>query len=55
MDLLDQEILELWRLLDQHKVAYIMVGGFATTFHGFNRATAVWICGSKTRLKTVEN
>ena len=33
MDLLDDEILNLWRLLEEHQVAYIMVGGFATTFH----------------------
>ncbi|MES2679981.1 MAG: hypothetical protein V4635_08860 [Bacteroidota bacterium] len=46
MDILDDEILNLWRLLNKHDVFYIMVGGFATTFHGFNRATAdldLWI------------
>ena len=46
MDILDEEILNLWRLLHKHNVLYIMVGGFATTFHGFNRATQdmdLWI------------
>lgn len=46
MDLLDDEILNLWRLLNKHGTLYIMVGGFATTFHGFNRATEdldLWI------------
>jgi hypothetical protein len=46
MDILDEEILELWRLLNENKVDYIMVGGFATTLHGFSRNTAdidIWI------------
>ena len=46
MDILDDEILNLWRLLEKHKTKYIMVGGFATTLHGFSRATAdldLWI------------
>jgi hypothetical protein len=46
MDILDDEILNLWRLLSKHQTKYIMVGGFATTLHGFNRATAdldLWI------------
>ncbi|MBA3663898.1 MAG: hypothetical protein H0W61_06780 [Bacteroidetes bacterium] len=46
MDILDEEILNLWRLLNSHNVAYIMVGGFATTLNGFNRNTAdidLWI------------
>ncbi len=50
MDILDEEILNLWRLLNKHKVLYIMVGGFATTLHGFNRNTAdidLWIKDTK--------
>ncbi|WP_317899254.1 hypothetical protein [Aurantibacillus circumpalustris] len=46
MDILDEEILNLWRLLEKHQTKYIMVGGFATTLHGFSRATAdldIWI------------
>src|SRR6185369_14827217 len=46
MDVLDEEILHLWKLLNQHKTLYIMVGGFATSLHGFNRVTAdidLWI------------
>lgn len=34
MDILDEEIINLWRLLNKHHVMYIMVGGFATTLHG---------------------
>ncbi|MDA7744557.1 hypothetical protein N8911_00510 [bacterium] len=46
MDILDDEMLRLWRSLDQNKVRYIMVGGFATNLHGFSRTTAdldLWI------------
>ena len=46
MDIFDDEMLRLWRSLDQNKVRYIMVGGFATNLHGFSRTTAdldLWI------------
>jgi hypothetical protein len=46
MDILDNEILQLWNLLHSHEVEYIMVGGFATNLHGFVRTTAdidIWI------------
>jgi hypothetical protein len=46
MDILDEEILNLWKLLHKHSVQYIMIGGFATNLHGFNRMTAdldLWI------------
>ncbi|RPD38309.1 hypothetical protein [Chitinophaga barathri] len=39
MDLLDEELIRFWRTLNEKKVRYIMVGGFATRFHGFNRST----------------
>ena len=39
MDILDDELLKFWRSLNAHGVRYIMVGGFATRFHGFNRNT----------------
>jgi hypothetical protein len=39
MDMLDDELLRFWKVLNEHKVRYIMVGGFATRFHGFNRNT----------------
>ena len=46
MDILDEEILNLWRIFHKNNVQYIMVGGFATNLHGFNRTTAdldIWI------------
>ena len=39
MDILDNELLCFWRSLNNNNVRYIMVGGFATRFHGFNRNT----------------
>ena len=46
MDILDEEILNLWKSLDEFHVRYIMVGGFATNLHGFTRMTAdmdIWM------------
>lgn len=39
MDILDEGLLRFWKSLNDHHVKYIMVGGFATRFHGFNRST----------------
>ena len=39
MDLFDAEILSLWNHLAKENVRYIMLGGFATNLHGYNRAT----------------
>ncbi len=46
MDILDEDILSLWKYLNQNNVRYVMIGGFATNLHGYNRATKdinVWI------------
>ena len=37
--MLDEELLRFLKVLNENKVRYIMVGGFATRFHGFNRST----------------
>lgn len=39
MDILEEELLGFWNALNKCHVHYIMVGGFATRFHGFNRNT----------------
>lgn len=39
MDIYDQSFLNLWRYLNQYEVKYIMVGGFATNLHGYQRYT----------------
>ena len=48
MDVMDEALLDFWRKLNEHHVKFIMVGGLATRFHGYNRTTDDWICGSKT-------
>lgn len=39
MDIFDEDLLAFWRILNKNNVRYIMVGGFATRFHGYNRST----------------
>jgi predicted nucleotidyltransferase len=39
MDILDDELVRFWKTLNENGVRYIMVGGFAIRFHGFNRST----------------
>jgi hypothetical protein len=56
MDTLNEEIIDLWKLLHKHKTQYIMVGGFATALHGFNRITQdvdLWIKDSSENRKTL--
>lgn len=46
MDIYNNELVNLLRVLYQNKVDYILVGGFATNLHGFTRTTAdidIWI------------
>ena len=39
MDVLDEELLRFWKILNENNVRYIMVGGLAARFHGYNRNT----------------
>ena len=39
MDLFDTAFIGLWQSLNKCGVRYILVGGFATNFHGFQRYT----------------
>ena len=39
MDIFDNELLLFWKKLNANNVRYIMVGGLATRFHGYNRVT----------------
>lgn len=50
MDILDDELVDLWRAFEKNKLKYIMVGGFASILNGYNRLTAdvdIWIKDSK--------
>ncbi len=39
MDIFSEEIIKFWTALHNNHVKYIMVGGFATNLHGFQRYT----------------
>ncbi len=46
MDIFDEDIIKFWKSLQDNNVKYIMVGGFATNIHGYQRYTAdmdIWI------------
>jgi predicted nucleotidyltransferase len=46
MDIFDEEILKFWAALQNQQVRYIMVGGYATNLHGYQRYTGdidIWI------------
>jgi len=46
MDIYDDDVIRIWRALSENSVRYIMVGGFATYFHGFERNTQdidIWL------------
>ena len=54
MDIYDDDIIAFWRELHKNQVEFIMVGGFATNIHGYNRSTAdidVWINDTGTNRK----
>jgi hypothetical protein len=46
VDVFDEEILKFWKSLQDNKVQYIMVGGYAINLHGFQRFTGdldIWL------------
>jgi hypothetical protein len=46
LDLFEEELVILFKAFQSANLSYIMVGGFATNLHGFNRFTAdldIWI------------
>jgi hypothetical protein len=56
MDIFDKEIIKFWRLLQKNKVKFIMIGGFATNLHGYQRFTGdmdLWISDTKENRKNL--
>lgn len=46
MDIFDEEILIFWKSLQDHHVQFIVIGGYATNLHGYQRFTGdmdIWI------------
>lgn len=51
MEVFDNELLRFWKIANQFQLRYIMIGGVATNFHGYQRTTAdidIWIEESET-------
>ena len=43
---LPQDFKEFLRLLKEHKVKYLLIGGYAVSYHGYPRSTAdmdIWV------------
>jgi len=56
MDIFDSEIINFWKSLQQNNVRFIMIGGFATNLHGYQRYTGdidIWIEDSKQNRKNL--
>lgn len=56
MDVFDEEILNFWKTLHHNHVDYIMVGGYATNLHGFQRFTGdlgIWLKDTITNRKAL--
>lgn len=56
MDSMDQGLLEFWGALNKFNVRYILVGGVAVRFHGYNRTTDdldVWLEDTPTNRKNL--
>lgn len=46
MDIFDEEIVKFWKALTEFDVKYILVGGYATNLHGYQRFTGdldIWL------------
>jgi hypothetical protein len=46
VDIFDEEILNFWSALQEYNVQYIVVGGYATNLHGYQRFTGdldIWL------------
>ena len=46
MDFFDEDILKLWKTLHDTGVQYILIGGYAINFHGYQRFTGdvdIWL------------
>jgi predicted nucleotidyltransferase len=46
VDIFDEDILNFWKILQEYKVAFILIGGYATNLHGYRRFTGdmdIWL------------
>ena len=46
MDIMDEDLLKFWQVLNSNEVHYLIIGGLAVRFHGFKRGTRdvdIWV------------
>lgn len=46
MDVFDEDLLNFWKALYDHEVEYLLIGGYAINFHGYQRFTGdvdIWL------------
>jgi hypothetical protein len=46
VDIFDEDILNFWKILQEYKVIFILIGGYATNLHGYQRFTGdmdIWL------------
>ncbi|MDP4246448.1 MAG: nucleotidyltransferase [Bacteroidota bacterium] len=58
MDIFDEEILKFWAAMQNCQVKYIMVGGYATNLHGYQRYTGdidIWIKDARENRQLLRN
>jgi predicted nucleotidyltransferase len=57
VDIFDEDILNFWKALGDNAVEYILIGGYAINFHGYQRFTGdldIWLkdtTGNRKRLR----
>lgn len=57
MDILDEELIGLWKAFENNKLKYIMVGGFASILNGYTRLTSdldIWIKDTKENRRALQ-
>lgn len=56
MEILNDELINFWKSLNQFHVKYMMIGGFAVNLHGFSRMTGdldVWLKDEKSNRRNL--
>jgi hypothetical protein len=54
VDIYDGDVIKFFAFKNKNKVHYILVGGFAVNYHGFNRSTDdldVWLADTEENRK----
>lgn len=58
MDVFDEGLLSFWKALHDNEVAYLLIGGYAVNFHGYQRFTGdvdIWLKDTGENRKKLRN